>query len=52
MLTQRIMHECVKKLLGNVDNLEEEKIANPSQLWATVWILRRLGRIWMSTSLR
>ncbi|KJA28898.1 hypothetical protein HYPSUDRAFT_128740 [Hypholoma sublateritium FD-334 SS-4] len=24
MLTERIMHECVKKLLGNVDNPEEE----------------------------
>ena len=26
MLTERIMHECVKKLLGNVDNPEEEEI--------------------------
>ncbi|KAJ7230590.1 armadillo-type protein [Mycena pura] len=24
MLTERIMHECVKKLLGNVENQEEE----------------------------
>jgi len=26
MLTERIMHECVKKLLGNVENPEEEEI--------------------------
>ncbi|KAL1669006.1 armadillo-type protein [Schizophyllum commune] len=26
MLTERIMHQCVQKLLGNVDNPEEEEI--------------------------
>ena len=26
MLTERIMHECIKKLLSNVDNPEEEEI--------------------------
>jgi len=26
MLKERIMHECVKKLLGNTDNPEEEEI--------------------------
>lgn len=26
MLTKRITHECAKKLLGNVENHEEEEI--------------------------
>jgi len=36
MLTERIMHECVKKLLGNVDNPEEEEIESLCKLLATV----------------
>ena len=36
MLTERIMHECVKKLLGNVDNPEKEEIESLCTLLATV----------------
>jgi translation initiation factor 4G len=36
MLTERIMHECVKKLLGNVDNPEEEEIESLCKLLVTV----------------
>ena len=36
MLTERIMHECVKKLLGNVENPEEEEIESLCKLLATV----------------
>lgn len=36
MLTERIMHECVKKLLGNVDNPEEEEIESLCKLLSTV----------------
>ncbi|KAF9031266.1 ARM repeat-containing protein [Hymenopellis radicata] len=36
MLTERIMHECVKKLLGNVDNPVEEEIESLCTLLATV----------------
>ncbi|KIK43078.1 hypothetical protein CY34DRAFT_738374 [Suillus luteus UH-Slu-Lm8-n1] len=36
MLTERIMHECMKKLLGNVDNPEEEEIESLCQLLKTV----------------
>ena len=36
MLTERIMHECVKKLLGNVDNPEEEAIESLCKLLTTV----------------
>ena len=36
MLTERIMHECVKKLLGNVDNLEEEEIESLCKFLTTV----------------
>ncbi|KAG1746335.1 armadillo-type protein [Suillus lakei] len=36
MLTDRIMHECVKKLLGNVENPEEEEIESLCQLLKTV----------------
>ena len=36
MLTERIMHKCVKKLLSNVDNLEEEEIESLCKLLATV----------------
>jgi translation initiation factor 4G len=36
MLTERIMHECVKKLLGNVDNPEEEDIESLCKLLTTV----------------
>lgn len=36
MLTERIMHECVKKLLGNVNNPEEEEIESLCKLLTTV----------------
>jgi translation initiation factor 4G len=36
MLTERIMHECVKKLLGNVENPEEEEIESLCKLLSTV----------------
>lgn len=36
MLTERIMHECIKKLLGNVDNPEEEEIESLYRLLTTV----------------
>jgi MIF4G domain len=36
MLTERNMHECVKKLLGNVDNPEEEEIGSLCMLLTTV----------------
>ena len=36
MLTERIMHQCVKKLLGNVENPEEDKIESLCQLLKTV----------------
>ncbi|EDQ99896.1 uncharacterized protein LACBIDRAFT_315110 [Laccaria bicolor S238N-H82] len=36
MLTERIMHECIKKLLGNVENPEEEEIESVCTLLTTV----------------
>lgn len=36
MLTERIMHECVKKLLSNVENPEEEEIESLCKLLSTV----------------
>ncbi|KAJ6491820.1 hypothetical protein C8R47DRAFT_1044992 [Mycena vitilis] len=39
MLTERIMHECVKKLLGNVENPEEEEIESLCKLISTVGLL-------------
>jgi translation initiation factor 4G len=42
MLTERIMHECVKKLLGNVDNPEEEEIESLCKLLATVGNMQQL----------
>ncbi|KAL5532025.1 hypothetical protein ACEPAF_5589 [Sanghuangporus sanghuang] len=36
MLTERIMHECIKKLLSNVDNPEEEEIESLCKLLTTV----------------
>jgi len=36
MLTERIMHECIKKLLSNVDNPGEEEIESICKLLATV----------------
>src|SRR5262249_28028840 len=36
MLTERIMHECVKKLLGNVEDPEEEEIESLCKLLSTV----------------
>ncbi|KAJ8582154.1 ARM repeat-containing protein [Rhizopogon salebrosus TDB-379] len=35
ILTERIMHGCVKKLLGNVENPEEEEIESLCQLLTT-----------------
>jgi translation initiation factor 4G len=39
ILTERIMHECVKKLLGNVENPEEEEIESLCKLISTVGAL-------------
>ncbi|KAJ6541573.1 armadillo-type protein [Mycena capillaripes] len=39
MLTERIMHECVKKLLVNVKNPEEEEIESLCKLISTVGLL-------------
>ena len=36
MLTERNMHECIKKLLSNVDNPEEEEIESLCKLLTTV----------------
>jgi translation initiation factor 4G len=36
MLTERIMHECIKKLLSNVEDPEEEEIESLCTLLATV----------------
>ena len=36
MITERIIHECVKKLLGNMDNPKEEEIESLCQLLRTV----------------
>lgn len=36
MLTERIMHECITKLLSNVDNPEEEEIESLCQLLGKV----------------
>ncbi|KAJ7270147.1 armadillo-type protein [Mycena haematopus] len=36
MLTERIMHECVKKLLGNVENPEDEEIEGLCVLLSTI----------------
>ena len=36
MLTERIMHECVKKLLGNAENPEEEEIESLCTLLTTI----------------
>lgn len=36
MLTERIMHECIKKLLGNVENPEEEEIESLCKLFTTI----------------
>ncbi|KAG9054712.1 hypothetical protein FS842_004360 [Serendipita sp. 407] len=36
MLTERIMHECIKKLLSNVENPEEEEIESLCKLLTTV----------------
>jgi translation initiation factor 4G len=36
MLTERIMHECIKKLLFNVENPEEEEIESLCKLLSTV----------------
>jgi translation initiation factor 4G len=39
MLTERIMHECIKKLLGNVHDPEEEEIESLCKLMTTVGLL-------------
>ena len=36
MLTERIVHKCIKKLLGNVEHPEEEKIESLCKLLITV----------------
>ena len=36
MLTERIMHGCIKKLFGNVENPEEEEIESLCKLLTTV----------------
>jgi translation initiation factor 4G len=36
MLTERIMHECIKKLLANIENPEEEDIESLCRLLTTV----------------
>ncbi|KIJ05323.1 hypothetical protein PAXINDRAFT_93614, partial [Paxillus involutus ATCC 200175] len=36
MLSERIVHQCAKKLLGNAENPEEEEIKNLCQLLKTV----------------
>jgi len=36
MLTERIMHECVKKLLGNVEDPEENEIESLCKLLTTI----------------
>ncbi|KIO20813.1 hypothetical protein M407DRAFT_81155 [Tulasnella calospora MUT 4182] len=36
MLTERIMHECIKKLLSKIDNPEEEEIESLCRLLTTV----------------
>ncbi|PBK74048.1 hypothetical protein ARMSODRAFT_1081035 [Armillaria solidipes] len=36
MLTERTMHECIKKLLGNIENPEEEEIESLCMLLTTV----------------
>ncbi|KAH8109017.1 ARM repeat-containing protein, partial [Phellopilus nigrolimitatus] len=36
MLTERIMHDCIKKLLSNVNNPEEEEIESLCKLLSTV----------------
>ena len=39
MLTERIMHECIKKLLSNIETPEEEDIESLSRLMMTVGAL-------------
>jgi translation initiation factor 4G len=54
MLTERIMCECVKKLLENVDNPEEEEIESLCKLLTTVGNslgTQKAWPIWMSISL-
>ncbi|KAH9607472.1 hypothetical protein KSS87_019369 [Heliosperma pusillum] len=36
MLTERIMHECIKKLLGNYENADEENIEALCKLMSTI----------------
>jgi translation initiation factor 4G len=36
MLTSRIMHDCIQKLLGNVDNPEEDDVESLCRLLTTV----------------
>jgi len=50
MLTEKVMHECVKKLLGNHEYPEEEEIESSANSFATIGsILDTL--LWMSTFL-
>ena len=50
MLTEHIMHECIKKLLGNVENPEEEEIESYSQLSAKASTQTRLALTWTCIS--
>ncbi|KAI0048925.1 ARM repeat-containing protein [Auriscalpium vulgare] len=38
MLTERIMHECIKQLLGSVDNPEEEEVESLCELLTTIGV--------------
>jgi translation initiation factor 4G len=49
ILTERIMHECIKKLLGNVENPEEE-IESYSRLSAKASTQTRLALTWTCIS--
>jgi translation initiation factor 4G len=44
MLTERIMHECIKKLLRNVENPEEEEIEGLCMLLTTVGSLLDISK--------
>jgi len=50
ILTERIMHECIKKLLGNVENPEEEEIESYSRLSAKASTQTRLALTWTCIS--
>ena len=39
MLTERIMHECIKKLLVNVENPQEDEIQSLCKLFTTIGLI-------------